>query len=92
MQAIKTKYLSATNTKHSRIKAECEAGSLTVSYNHSYDAIGMHRYAAFELIKKLEWGNVILHTGELKDCFVHVLEYPKQLDKLNLPEILKDQA
>lgn len=34
MQAIKTKYLPATNTKPSRIKAECEAGSITISYDY----------------------------------------------------------
>ncbi|QOR55742.1 MAG: hypothetical protein YHS30scaffold667_38 [Phage 65_10] len=32
MQAIQTKYLGPTNLKGSRIKAWCDAGSLTISY------------------------------------------------------------
>lgn len=37
MQAILTKYLPATNTRGSAIKATCERGSLTVGF-HSIDA------------------------------------------------------
>jgi len=33
MQAIVTKYIPATNTKPARIKAWCERGSITISYN-----------------------------------------------------------
>jgi hypothetical protein len=35
MQAIQTKYISATNTRGSRIRAKCARGSITVSW--SYD-------------------------------------------------------
>lgn len=39
MQAIQTRYLRATNTKPSRIKALCERGSLTLTYN-SFNGLG----------------------------------------------------
>ena len=75
MQAIKTRYLPPTNFRGSRIKAECYAGSITIPYNYSYTSEDLHRFAAFELLAKLEWNPSVLHTGELKDCYVHVLEF-----------------
>lgn len=64
MQAIQTKYLSPTNTKPSRIKAWCEAGSVTISYPHEHDESGAHYSAAQALAVKLEWTGP--HYGELK--------------------------
>lgn len=55
MQAIQTKYIGPTNTRPSRIKAFCEAGSVTVSYNHSLNSSDGHRAAAKALIQKLGW-------------------------------------
>lgn len=52
MQAIVTKYLPATNTKGSRIKAQCARGSLTVSYPHELSGEACHIYAAKQLIAK----------------------------------------
>ena len=46
MQAIQTKYIGATNTKHSRIKAACEAGGITVFYDHSLNEDDNHKAAA----------------------------------------------
>lgn len=59
MQAIVTKYLSPTNTKGSRIKATCAAGSITVDF-HSIDALhyeDRHQKAADMLREKLGWGD-----------------------------------
>lgn len=55
MQAIQTKYISSTNTRGSRVKAWCEAGSVTVPYDHVHDEAGMHYAAAQTLIVKLGW-------------------------------------
>jgi hypothetical protein len=55
MQAIITKYLPATNTKGSRIKATCGAGSTTISYPHELSGQAVHRAAAEALIVKLRW-------------------------------------
>lgn len=78
MQAIRTKYLSPTNTRGARIKATCEAGSLTVPYRYDLDTSDMHRKAAFELMEKLGWNPKVLHTGELPEvieCYAHVMEF-----------------
>lgn len=64
MQAIQTKYLPATNTKPSRIKAWCEAGSIIVSYSHEHDVSGEHYAAAQALVVKLGWTGP--YYGELK--------------------------
>lgn len=94
MQAIKTKYLSATNTKPRRIKAECEAGTITISYDHSLNTEQLHIKAAYLLIQKLKWNPVKLYTGGLKNCYVHVLhKYDSDvIDMQDLPEFLKPQA
>ena len=75
MQAIKTKYLGPTNLRGARIKATCFAGSLTIPYLYHLSTNDMHREAAFELIEKLGWNPKVLHTGELHDCYVHVMEF-----------------
>lgn len=53
-QTIITKYLSATNTRGSRIKATCWNGSVTVGYKYDLDSRGNHEAAAQALIAKLE--------------------------------------
>ena len=56
MQAITTKYLPATNTKGARIKASCEAGSVTISYPHeAQNAFAAHALAMYRLALKLEF-------------------------------------
>lgn len=85
MQAITTKYLSATNTKPSRIKAECEAGSLTLPFSVC-DEVGELRgetpdqRCAYALMRKLGWDND-LASGTVKDgTGVHVLVPATQVD------------
>lgn len=53
MQAIISKFLCPTDTKGARIKATCERGSLTISYNHDL-RIGEenHRACVDLLLKK----------------------------------------
>jgi hypothetical protein len=55
MQAITTKYFSATNSRGSRIKATCAAGSVTISYPHELSGQAVHRAAADALVAKLGW-------------------------------------
>lgn len=52
MQAIITKYLPCTNFKPARMKATCERGSITVSYDHEHNSDGNHIAAADALISK----------------------------------------
>ena len=55
MQAIQTKYLSATNSRGSRIKATCAAGSITIDYPHELSGMDCHAAAAKALVEKLGW-------------------------------------
>lgn len=57
MQAIQTRYLGPTNTRGSRIKATCAAGSITISYPYDLSGQAVHRRAAEALVSKLGWGN-----------------------------------
>ena len=63
MQAIITKYLPVTNTRGSRIKATCAAGSVTIGYPHEFSGMVCHAAAAKALVEKLGWG--FAHYGDL---------------------------
>ena len=68
MQAIQTKYLPATDTRGSRIKATCETGSITIAYPHELSGQAVHRKAAEALVDKF-WPGIKdkLLGGSLKD-------------------------
>lgn len=55
MQAIQTKYLAPTNSRGSRFKATCWAGSITVPYDYSVNVEPNHLQAAMALCVKLGW-------------------------------------
>jgi len=55
MQAIVTKYIGPTDTKGSRIKATCDAGSITIPYPHELSGEDVHAAAAMALVRKLGW-------------------------------------
>lgn len=75
MQAITTKFIGPTNTRGTRIKARCTAGSVTVSWDWKLDSRENHVVAAQALLEKLEWSGVeIIGSGETHtQDFVHVL-------------------
>lgn len=52
MQAIETKYIGPTNHKGSRIKASCERGSITISYDDALNSDEAHIAAAQALVNK----------------------------------------
>lgn len=73
MQAIETKYLPVSNTKPSRFKATCSAGSIIINYDYAFNYEYNHILAAKALIEKLGWSQNFA-TGTLKNGnFVHVL-------------------
>jgi hypothetical protein len=55
---IKTRFLGPTNNRGARIKATCQAGSITIPYAYELASGGSHWLAAQKLIKKcgLQWG------------------------------------
>ena len=63
MQAINTKYLGPTNSRGSRIKATCAAGSITIPFPYELSGQAAHRKAAEALVSKLGW--VDPHYGGL---------------------------
>jgi hypothetical protein len=52
MQAIITKYLPITDRKSSRVKATCERGSITLTWDHGLDAPENHRAACDALCER----------------------------------------
>lgn len=50
MQAIQTKYLPATDSKGSRIKAKCARGSIVIPYPHELTGDDIHRAAVMALV------------------------------------------
>lgn len=54
-QAISTKFLGPANCRGSRIKATAQAGSITVSFDHSLSSADAHAKAAQALIEKFGW-------------------------------------
>ena len=63
MQAIITKYFGPTNSRGSRIKATCAAGSVTISYPYELSGQACHRAAAEALVQKMGWNDA--HYGGL---------------------------
>lgn len=64
MQAIETYYIGPTDLRGSRIKAKCEAGSITLDWD---DALGIeknHDRAAKALCTKKGWSDP-LYRGSL---------------------------
>jgi hypothetical protein len=55
VQAITTKYLGPTDHKGSRIKATCQAGSITLEWDSTLDSTANHDKAAVALADKLGW-------------------------------------
>src|SRR5262245_41671506 len=54
-QAITTKYLGPTNVRGSRVKASCQAGSITLHWDDALNSDQNHIAAAKALAVKYEW-------------------------------------
>ena len=75
MIAIHTKYISATNTRGSRIKAytaawgERKGFEITIPYRHDLDGVMVHFAAVHALIKKhnLDWNLADMRYGDSAD-------------------------
>lgn len=62
MQAIRTRYIGPSNVRGSRVKADCEAGSVTLSWDDALNADQNHTAARDALLSKLGW-DVAPYTG-----------------------------
>ena len=84
MQAITTKYIGPTNFRGSRIKASCEAGSITLPYDYSEND-GGHYGAAVALIKKLGWEDYgTWYRGDTANGHVYVCSPKYACTSLNI--------
>jgi len=78
-QAILSKYLPATSTRGSRIKAYCERGSVTIPYPYELSGAACHRKAVDALLAKFRdedgvycsWSRPYV-TGGTADGYAHV--------------------
>ena len=52
MQSIQTKYLPATESNGSRIKAKCARGSITIPFPHELTGDAIHRAAVLALVTR----------------------------------------
>jgi hypothetical protein len=57
--AVRTKYLPASNHRGSRVKATCQAGSVTIPFSHDTDITSAHFEAVKALLTRrgLDWGD-----------------------------------
>jgi hypothetical protein len=60
MQAIRTRYIPASNVKGSRIQARCEAKAIYHEYDDALSSEQNHIEACFTLAKQLKWNNVFV--------------------------------
>ena len=75
MKAIETKYLGATDTKPSRIKAFANGGNqITISYDHELNQGQAHRKAAQALADKMGWKGRLIGGGTANG-YVFVFEH-----------------
>lgn len=81
-QSIITKKLAPTNTKGTRIKASCDAGNVTIGYDHSLNCDQNHRKAAKALCAKLGWEYVLV-SGSLGAHRVHTPLYDRYAARSN---------
>ena len=66
MQAIEIKYLGATNTQGVRLKAVCEAKSITVGRDYAVEVSQQVETIVMMLLVELEWF-VDYEIGQLKN-------------------------
>lgn len=73
-QAIMTKFLGPTNYRGSRVKAWCDAGQITLNWDHEIGVDENHYKAAMTLVYKLKWTEYNdWHLGALPRNYGYVL-------------------
>ena len=77
MVIIKTKYLSANNTRGSRIKASANGFTATIPYPHALSYEACHFEAVKELVKKnnLDWDISNMGYGSDNDGYYFTFKH-----------------
>ena len=86
MQAITTTFIGPTNYRGSRVKAKCEAGTLTVPWDHALNIEENHHAVAVALATKLgwtaEWYGDLITGGMAGSGYCHVFSRERKLATL----------
>jgi hypothetical protein len=65
MKAIETRYIPATNTRGSRIKAYAEGVKpLTIPYPYELSGTAVHAEAALALARRMGWTGTLVSGGK----------------------------
>jgi hypothetical protein len=76
LQAIETRYFGPGNTRGARVKAICQARSITVHWDHALNPEANHRAAAEKLMAVMGWSGRLVQGGLPGDgyCFVQLVD------------------
>jgi hypothetical protein len=66
MQAIETRFYGPTNHRGARVKATCEAGTITVPWDDGLGVDENHDAAALALLRRLGWHDRVWYRGTTK--------------------------
>lgn len=70
MKAIRTRYIGPTNTRGSRIKAsDGDGNTYSMPYPQTMDSDDAHEMAAYGLMAKMGWPNVLNGGGFDRDMY-----------------------
>lgn len=70
MKAIRTRYSGPTNTRGARIHAtDSDGNRVSISYPYGLDHDDGHRLAAYSLMEKMKWPNVLVCGGFGHDIY-----------------------
>jgi hypothetical protein len=70
MKAIRTRFLSSTNTKPSRyLASDSDGNQIVLSTDHALTSDGNHRRAAQALLVKMGWPNQLVGGGYGNDMY-----------------------
>jgi hypothetical protein len=77
-QAIKTRYIPATAMRPSRVKAQCDAGAVILSWDDGANTSDNHIAACRALIAKVAWDDLqgTWHAGSIRGLTVAFVFVP----------------
>lgn len=76
MKAIRTRYSGPTNTRGSRIHAtDSDGNRVSISFPYGLSGDDPHKLAAYRLMKKMSWPNLLINGGFGHDEYWVMLPY-----------------
>ena len=75
MQSIQTKFVGPTNSHGTRVRAKCDAGSITVVWDDALGEKQNHALAAMALVRQLGWTYEAGYHGNWLAGSINVMDY-----------------